>query len=150
MILFFFSFTELAREDSVKALTYLQTTLHGAIDHAQPSEVQEFQALAATLFQPPDPAQSLVPYYRSPSNPQSDLESANEQSRMSFTESSELSSSSTDSKKFQNNPSECLTLLEPHELESWRHFTRSQLFERLIQFFPETMTQPRKNLVDLI
>ncbi|MPC16515.1 Muskelin [Portunus trituberculatus] len=47
-------FSELARENSVMALKYLQTRLHSAVDHNDPHQVQDFQALATTLFQPQD------------------------------------------------------------------------------------------------
>ncbi|KAG7169261.1 Muskelin-like [Homarus americanus] len=45
-------FSELARDNSVLALKYLQTKLHSAVDHTDPQQVLEFQALATTLFQP--------------------------------------------------------------------------------------------------
>lgn len=107
-----FRFSELARENSVMALKYLQTRLHSAVDHSDPQQVQEFQALATTLFQPQD--ESSIGYVQS------------------FSEDEDNTTTST-----------CSDL-------GWKHTSRSQLFDQLTQFFPEHMTQPRGNLVDLI
>lgn len=94
------------------ALKYLQTRLHSAVDHSDPQQVQEFQALATTLFQPQD--DSAIGYVHS----------------LSEDEDSSSTSTTTDL--------------------GWKHTSRSQLFDQLTQFFPEHMTQPRGNLVDLI
>nr|XP_053629064.1 muskelin-like isoform X1 [Cherax quadricarinatus]XP_053629065.1 muskelin-like isoform X1 [Cherax quadricarinatus] len=105
-------FSELARDNSVLALKYLQTKLHSAVDHSDPQQVQEFQALATTLFQPHE--DSIFGQGHS----------------LSEDEDSSSNLFGTDL--------------------GWQHSTRSQLFDQLTQFFPEHMTQPRGNLVDLI
>lgn len=93
------------------ALKYLQTRLHSAVDHNDPQQVQEFQALATTLFQPQD--DTSIGYVQA------------------FPDDDSSSTPTT-------------TDL------GWRHTARSMLFDQLTQFFPEHMTQPRGNLVDLI
>lgn len=103
-------FSELARDDSVLALKYLQTQLHGAVDHSDPLQVQEFQALATALFQPP------------------------EEPTVMHT----LICDEGETAKLKGNDL------------GWHHNSRSMLFDKLTQFFPEHMTQPRGNLVDLI
>ncbi|XP_069162994.1 muskelin-like [Procambarus clarkii] len=105
-------FSELARDNSVLALKYLQTKLHNAVDHTDPQQVQEFQALATTLFQPHE--DSIYGQAHS----------------LSEDEDSSSNLFGTDL--------------------GWQHSSRSQLFDQLTQFFPEHMTQPRGNLVDLI
>ncbi|CAL4059856.1 unnamed protein product, partial [Meganyctiphanes norvegica] len=105
-------FNELAAQDSIAALHYLQTQLHNAVDHSDPAQVAEFQALASTLFQSPD----------------------------------------------SNNIQLCLTPSLPmdesadtlDDTSTHTYVSRSQLFDQLTHFFPESMTQPRGNLVDLI
>ncbi|XP_076052997.1 muskelin 1 [Oratosquilla oratoria] len=109
-------FIELAMEDSMAALHYLQTKLHEAVDHDKPEQVEEFQSLASTLFQTPDPALKMS--------------------------SREAGASSS-----QDNGQEPLQLGQP--LDS-RHEGRTRLFDQLTSFFPEHMTQPRGNLVDLV
>ncbi|XP_064105784.1 muskelin-like isoform X1 [Macrobrachium nipponense] len=103
-------FSELARDDSVSALKYLQTQLHNAVDHSDPVQVQEFQALASTLFQPPEEPTGLQAVH---------------------------CEEGENSKLKGNNL-------------GWHHNSRTLLFDKLTQFFPEHMTQPRGNLVDLI
>lgn len=94
------------------ALKYLQTRLHSAVDHSDPQQVQDFQALATTLFQPQE--ETTLGYV--------------------YTLSEDEDSSST-----------------PGSADlGWKHTSRSLLFDQLTQFFPEHMTQPRGNLVDLI
>ena len=152
-------FRELARENSLTALNYLQTTLYNAIDHKQTSEVQEFQELAAALFQSPEPSQILQtnsPHQQSPSPD-------NDQSRMSFTDSNIISLTSPSTSSATSNDTRKYTppsspqceestpnILGLNDLESWKHKSRFHLFDQLAYFFPDSMTQPRANLVDLI
>lgn len=111
---FLYRFNELARDNSVLALKYLQTKLHSAVDHSDCQEVQEFQALASTIFQPPqDPPISYI--------------------RPIPEEGEDEGGAKTGSANLE-----------------WRHTSRSHLFDQLTQFFPEHMTQPRGNLIDLL
>lgn len=43
-------FRELCREDPKKAMRFLQTDLSSAVDHSDPEQSREFQALTASLF----------------------------------------------------------------------------------------------------
>ncbi|XP_037789855.1 muskelin-like isoform X1 [Penaeus monodon] len=72
-------FSELARSNSVEALKYLQTELYSAVDHGNPSQVQEFQALATTLFQSPeDCAMTHTPLLPSEDDPSLKAEGSND------------------------------------------------------------------------
>ncbi|KAK7061161.1 Muskelin 1, intracellular mediator containing kelch motif [Halocaridina rubra] len=105
-------FNELARDNSVSALKYLQTQLHSAVDHSDPEQVQEFQALATALFQPPEEPSTVLHAIICDDEDSGSMSTGNDL--------------------------------------GWLHNSRSVLFDRLTQFFPEHMTQPRGNLVDLI
>ncbi|CAE1255868.1 MKLN1 [Acanthosepion pharaonis] len=94
-----YKFQEIAHDDPVKAVTYLQTELADMVDHADPQETKEFQLLASTLFKDKSDDEEMI---------------------------------ETDS-------------------EVSEHFhSRTQLFDLLVNYFPENMTQPKGNLVDLI
>ncbi|XP_071960685.1 muskelin-like [Antedon mediterranea] len=94
-------FHELASDNQVDALRYLQTELAETVNHKDEEETQEFQQLAASLF--------------------------------------------------RNNEDIADHLLTVEKVNGHPHFTsRTQLFDDLVSFFPEDMSQPVGNLVDLI
>jgi len=91
-------FQEIAKQDPLMALQYLQTQLAQMVDHADQEESREFQLLATTLF------------------------------------------------KDSSEEEDMLVDADVNE-----HFSsRTHLFDLLVNFFPEQMTQPKGNLVDLI
>ncbi|CAG0889290.1 unnamed protein product [Darwinula stevensoni] len=98
-------FHELASENTVSALMYLQTSLAEVIDHSVNENITEFHQLAASLF---------------PSTPESD----------------DIGQQPTIFQEEVNTPA---------------HFrSRTALYDSLVLLFPEEMTQPKGNLVDLI
>lgn len=106
-----YKFKELALNNSIEALEYLQNDISEIIDHDDEEQTKDFQLLTSVLFHE---KQSLLPGPEAPCVP---------------------SSSSA-------NFSEALT----REL----HQRRTELFDKLMEFFPEKLTQPRANLVDLL
>ncbi|XP_018018491.1 muskelin [Hyalella azteca] len=173
-------YEELAVRDSSEALRYLQTELHEAVDHNNPEQVTELQRLACTLFQPPDPEicqppplTSLpqpppqnLPLFSDLLSPQlpPNLDLLNSDARASASSSPLLMDmSGSNSLTMQDNslmlPENSLTLPEismpgspssTEQLIAWRHRHRSELFNVLTKYFPENMTQPKTNLVDLV
>lgn len=94
-------FMEVAENNPIQALGYLQTELAQTVNHDNTDETKEFHLLASSLFRPNvDVPDHLL-------NVQSKEENAH-------------------------------------------HTTRTTLFDTLVSFFPEDMSQPRGNLVDLI
>ncbi|CAI9718917.1 muskelin-like isoform X1 [Octopus vulgaris] len=94
-----YKFQEIAYDDPVKAVTYLQTELADMVDHTDPEETKQFQLLASTLFK-----------------------DQSEDEEMTET-----------------------------DVEVSKHFhSRTRLFDLLVNYFPENMTQPKGNLIDLI
>lgn len=91
-------FSEIAQENPMLALQYLQKDLAETVDHNDADETREFQLLAATLFKDGSEEEDMI----------------------------------VDS-------------------DVHHHFhSRTQLFDTLVSFFPDEMTQPKGNLVDLI
>ncbi|CAG7818322.1 unnamed protein product [Allacma fusca] len=103
-------FEELASQDSLTALLYLQTSLSELINHEDPQQTKEFQRLTLLLF----------------SSDEDDTEG------LRLLEEEEGAVCGEDSK------------------DEDRVLKRSQLFDKLIRYFPEEMTQPKINLVDLL
>ncbi|KAF2367043.1 Muskelin N-terminal [Trinorchestia longiramus] len=164
-------YEELAVRDSTEALRYLQTELHEAVNHNNPEQVAELQRLACTLFQPADPEICQPPPLTAlPQPPPQDLPlftnllsplpSPSETGASSLgpgasplntgasASSSPLPMDLSNSPRLPEAPAQLLTAAE--QLDAWRHRHRSELFNVLTKYFPESMTQPQANLVDLV
>ncbi|XP_046388437.1 muskelin [Ischnura elegans] len=113
-------FEELAAENKMLALNYLQTSLSEIVDHNDPEQTKEFQLMAAVLFR--------------------DEDGSGEE------DCSSIGAHSQSSKEGMDSGDEHALLVATSEC----HIRRSRLFDRLVEFFPESMTQPRSNLIDLV
>ncbi|XP_046813351.1 muskelin isoform X2 [Vespa crabro] len=111
-------FEELALNNSIEALEYLQTKVSEIIDHDDTEQTKEFQLLTSILFR--------------------------EQTRSLDEAAGSNSASSTVLGNFLGmNTDQCITVRNVHTL-------RIELYDKLAEFFPESLTQPRVNLIDLL
>ncbi|KAL2740581.1 muskelin [Vespula squamosa] len=111
-------FEELALNNSIEALEYLQTKVSEIIDHDDTEQTKEFQLLTSILFR--------------------------EQTRSLDEAVSSNSASSTVLGNFLGmNTDQYITVRNVHTL-------RIELYDKLAEFFPESLTQPRVNLIDLL
>ncbi|KAK2582051.1 hypothetical protein KPH14_002756 [Odynerus spinipes] len=111
-------FEELALNNSIEALEYLQTKVSEIIDHDDIEQTKEFQLLTSILFR--EQTKSL------------------EEATGSSTASSAVLGNF-----LGMNTNRCVTLRNIHTL-------RIELYDKLAEFFPESLTQPRVNLIDLL
>eukprot|EP01135_Chromosphaera_perkinsii_P004865 Nk52_evm11s301 gene=Nk52_evmTU11s301 len=115
-------FRELCLVDSMEALKYLQNDLAETVNHESKKESAEFRSLTSTLFQ---------------------------QKRISSCAGSSVGSPPDDSKMVPESPvSVNLSLSGVEHNDHYKR--RTQLYEELLQFFPEHMKQPKGNLIDLL
>ncbi|XP_012154161.1 muskelin 1 isoform X2 [Megachile rotundata] len=112
-------FEELALNNSVEALEYLQTKVSEIIDHNDVEQTKEFQLLTSILFREQN---SLLGEAANSNNPNAVL--------------GNLVNMDTSSLY-------CPTTRDIHTL-------RTELYDKLTEFFPESLTQPRANLIDLL
>ncbi|XP_053982372.1 muskelin [Hylaeus anthracinus] len=113
-----YKFEELALNNSVEALEYLQTKVSEIIDHNDVEQTKEFQLLTSILFREQN---SLIG------------EATNSNSSGSMIENLVNTGTSL----------YCPTTRDIHTL-------RTELYDKLTEFFPESLTQPRANLIDLL
>ncbi|XP_017793080.1 PREDICTED: muskelin [Habropoda laboriosa] len=107
-------FKELAFNNSVVALEYLQTKVSEIIDHNDVGQTREFQLLTSLLFR----EQTSL------------LGEATNYSNSSGTILGNLVNTDTTTRDI--------------------HTSRIELYDKLTEFFPESSTQPRANLIDLL
>ncbi|KAI4496372.1 hypothetical protein M0804_000182 [Polistes exclamans] len=111
-------FEELALNNSVEALEYLQTKVSEIIDHNDKEQEKEFQLLTSVLFR--------------------------EQTRsLDETADSNPTSSAVSSNFIDINTDQYVKIGKVHAL-------RIELYDKLAEFFPDSLAQPRVNLIDLV
>lgn len=110
-------FKELALNNSVEALEYLQTEVSEIIDHNDAEQTKEFQLLTSLLFR----EQNLL---------------------------GEATNSNSSDAVLGNlvNMDTSLCYSTTRDI----HTLRTELYDKLTEFFPESSTQPRANLIDLL
>ncbi|KAF3425856.1 hypothetical protein E2986_01738 [Frieseomelitta varia] len=111
-----YKFKELALNNSIDALEYLQTKVSEIIDHNDMEQTKEFQLLTSLLFK----EQNL------------------REARYSDSSNAVLGNVVD-----MDTTSWCSTMRNIHTL-------RTELYDKLTEFFPESSTQPRANLIDLL
>ena len=138
----------------MSALNYLQTTLNNAVDHQNTKQVKELQDLAPHLFQSPDPTSIFItapPLQLSTTTPNKFLAtSATDSIASSGDNPIEMVDTDSGLGEIVDSSDVGFSRFSKDQLQAWIHYSRSQLFDELANFFPESMTQPRNNLVDLI
>ncbi|CAD1479858.1 unnamed protein product, partial [Heterotrigona itama] len=110
-------FKELALNNSVEALEYLQTKVSEIIDHNDVEQTKEFQLLTSLLFR-----EQNLRGARNSNGSDAVLGNLVDMDTSSFW---------------------CSTTRDIHTL-------RTELYDKLTEFFPESSTQPRANLIDLL
>ncbi|XP_063700226.1 muskelin [Culicoides brevitarsis] len=133
-------YEELAKKDPLRGLTYLQTKLHAAIDRENPDQVTAFHKLATLLFKLDDPAKGNA----SPcSSSMSGIESPASSSMMSPSCSNEM-----DLYAYNIDQVTQITNRQIVDLEVKRG--RYSIYNKIIEFLPQKMCQPKANLTDFI
>ncbi|XP_033315653.1 muskelin isoform X1 [Bombus bifarius] len=112
-------FKELALNNSVEALEYLQTKVSEIIDHNDVEQTKEFQLLTSLLFR--------------------------EQNSL-LGEATNSNSSDAVLGNLINMDTSSLCYSTTRDI----HSLRTELYDKLTEFFPESSTQPRANLIDLL
>ncbi|XP_066584109.1 muskelin [Prorops nasuta] len=108
-----YRFEELALNNCMAALEYLQTEVSEMIDHNDEEQTKEFQLLTSSLFRESTSLQ--------------DEDSADSSQIL-------LNTFVGTSGQYTRNT----------------HTLRTELYDKLTEFFPESLTQPRANLIDLV
>lgn len=120
-----YHFLEMVNKSPLEATAFLQTKVSAVVNHESEEERQQFHLLASRLF--------------APSSPSRDRDGSAAAASSSFSVSTSTESRNRDSTSAET----------PSDVdEDWRH--RMELFDLLVAYYPEYMTQPKQNLVDLV
>lgn len=160
-------YEELVKKDPVRGLTYLQTKLYAAIDRENQDQVTAFHKLATLLFKLDDPGkqqqQQNTPcssMAASPCHDQDHLLANKEDSSMSGIESpgssSVMSPSCSSTTKTDDMDLYAYNIDQVTQITN-RQFVdlevkrgRYVIYNKLIEFLPQKMCQPKANLTDFI
>lgn len=152
-------YEELVKKDPVRGLTHLQTKLYAAIDRENRDQVTAFHKLATLLFKLDDPGKQLnTPCSSMAASPCHDQDLAGKDSSMSGIESpsssSMMSPSGSSTTKtdemdlYAYNIDQVTQITNRVDLEVKRG--RYVIYNKLIEFLPQKMCQPKANLTDFI
>jgi len=121
-----YQFLEMVNNSPLEATAYLQTKVSAVVNHESEEERQQFHMLASRLFAPSSPSKH-----------------ASDAALSSVMASGYGDSTSTTGHK-DPDPAKSASDVD----DDWRH--RMELFDLLVAYYPEYMTQPKQNLVDLV
>lgn len=150
-------YEELAKKDPVRGLTYLRTKLYAAIDRENQDQVAAFHKLATLLFKLEDPGKSS-PCSSMAASPCNDLSSNIKDSSMSGIDSPCSSSMMSPSGSNKNDEMDLYTynIDQVTQIANRKFFDmevkrgRYAIYNKLIEFLPQKMCQPKANLTDFI
>lgn len=154
-------YEELVKKDPVQGLTYLQTKLHAAIDRENQDQVTAFHKLATLLFKLDLPSSEERKNYQTPCSSmvtspcRTDPEKDSSMSCMESHSSSSMMSPSCSTKTidmdlYAYNIDQVTQITNRQLVDSEVKRGRYVIYNKLIEFLPQKMCQPKANLTDFI
>lgn len=150
-------YEELAKKDPISGLQYLQTVLYQAIDRENQDQVNAFHKLATLLFKSDN---NQIPHcssiVASPSyDAESSSSSSSKDSTMSGIESlasimSPSNANNFDLDLYTYNINQVTRIANRQFMDSDTQRGRYVLYNKLIEFLPQKMCQPKTNLTDFV
>lgn len=140
-------YEEITKKDPFSGLVYLQTKLYEIINHNDSSQQNEFHKLATLLFKSDDYQQDEQIMMTMPIISMNNSITESDNSFKSNTNSSSLSNSfsgSSNNNQLAFNSSK--EDLQEFEVKN----RRCNLFNKLVELFPENMVQPKSNLSEFV
>lgn len=143
-------YEEITKKDSFNGLVYLQTKLYEIINHNDTNQLNEFHKLATLLFKSddyqPEEQNALMTLPIGINNSINDNCSSDTSSKTNTANSSLSNSFSCSSNNNQVAVNSSKENLQEFEIKN----RRCLLYNKLVEFFPENMVQPKGNLSEFV
>jgi len=135
-------FLEMVHNCPLEATAFLQTKVSAVVNHESEEERKQFHLLASRLFAPSSPSKDDNSSAAS-APPQPAVSSSG---AVPATAAAAFAAAMFGGGRRETVDADTDSALDVDD--DWRH--RTELFDLLVAFYPENMTQPKHNLVDLI